>query len=245
MLIINGGLPRSGTVLVGNLVRLMFERRGIRWTRYNPQERRHLPEFLSIVRSAPANPALIIHTHLIDPQILRTALDRAGAHVIWNIRDPRDCLVSLMKLHDLDLEHGLHAMQIYLSHTDCVWTGSPQAVRLRYEDLRADPRHAIKAITQALTFDLADEETEALITATSIEAHRQVMDRLADKTNPHVVTHRTKARAMREDQVTLINDRHIQSGARGRWRDELTPQDQQRANDALHAWVTRFGYDLV
>ncbi|MEM9059658.1 MAG: sulfotransferase domain-containing protein [Pseudomonadota bacterium] len=243
MLIINGGLPRSGTVLVGNLARLMVERRGLRWDRYNPQERRHLPEFLQVVRTYPAEPALIVHTHLIDDAILRAASDRTDARVIWNIRDPRDCLVSLMRLHDLNLNRALHAMGIYLAHAALVWDSDSKVLKIRYEDLRKDTGSLITAIAIALGFALEPGEAVQLQAATSMDRHRSVMKGLSE-TSEQVVTHVTKTRQMREDEVTLINDRHIQSGASGRWKEELAAPEQKRVNEALRPWLDRFGYSM-
>ena len=71
MLIVNGGLPRSGTVLVGTMICEILRIQGYLWQRYNPQERRHLPQFADSVRSWPSDQtALLVHTHVADQAVL-------------------------------------------------------------------------------------------------------------------------------------------------------------------------------
>jgi len=114
MLIVNGGYPRSGTVLVGAIVCEILRLQGRGWERYNPQERKELPDFEKRVRTWPDDgPALLIHTHLANADVLRALAVRQDAVVFWNHRDPRDVLVSLCKLHDLPLKRAVAAVQVY------------------------------------------------------------------------------------------------------------------------------------
>lgn len=240
MLIINGGIPRSGTVLVGNLIRLMLERRGIAWLRYNPQERRHLPEFLEVARRVPPDPAVIVHTHLIDADVLSALGRRDDAVLVWNHRDPRDALVSLVKLHDLTLAHGLRAMRAYCSAAELA-VAHPGCLEIRYAELMSDLARHVERLASALSFTLQAGEVEELIAATSVSAHRQVMTALRDGAVPDMAEHQTRTRVLREDPRTLLNDRHIQSGKRGRWRTELAGAVQPEIAKELAPWITRFG----
>ncbi|MEM7211724.1 MAG: sulfotransferase domain-containing protein [Pseudomonadota bacterium] len=241
MLIINGGLPRSGTVLVGNLIRLMLEDQGLPWKRYNPQEPRHLPAFLRVVRECSEDCALIVHTHLIDAEILSAICARDDAVLIWNHRDPRDALVSLMKLHEITLEWALKAMGVYCSAAATALT-TQRCLEVRYTDLVSDLTVQIEMLAQALSVTLRTEETEALIERTSAAAHRKVMFALAEGTMPGMSEVPTRNRMLREDPKTLLNDRHIQSGKNGRWRTELSAEAQSRVQVELANWVKRFGY---
>lgn len=241
MLIINGGMPRSGTVLVGNLIRLMLDSRGIAWRRYNPQERRDLPEFLDLVGQS-FEETVIVHTHLIEGDILKVLQARNDAVLIWNHRDPRDALVSLRQLHDLTFEQGIEAMRIYCSATEIAHT-SAVCLRVRYEELVDQLPAHIQRLAQSLGLDLVVGELDALIEGTSPSAHSGIMHRLRAGSQPGAKHIQTKRRVLREDTTTLVNDRHIQSGKSGRWKQELTPQEQRKVSKALSRWIRLFGYD--
>lgn len=242
MLIINGGIPRSGTVLVGNLIRLMLESRGIRWARYNPQEPRHMPDFLKTVQTAPAQPVLIIHTHLINQDILNAIAVRDDAILLWNHRDPRDALVSLAKLHDLDLPRALHAIRIY-AQAASIAVNTETCIEIRYDALTTLPEQHITQLGDALGFQLTTDEIAKLRSQTSVDAHASVMNQLRKGALPTARTLNTKKRLLHEDPKTLVNDRHIQSGKNGRWRTELRETQQAEVNASLARWISAFGYD--
>lgn len=242
MLIVNGGIPRSGTVLVGNLVRLMLERRDIPWKRYNPQEPRDLAGFLQTVRTAPSQPALIVHTHLIAPEIIDALANRKDAVLIWNHRDPRDALVSLAKLHDMALPEAIHALKLYCIAAETA-LAARHCIEIRYDALTTDTQAHIQLLAKALHFRLPPGETEALLQETSTDRHRGVMVQLTKGALPGMQSIQTKRRTMTEDPKTLINDRHIQSGKTGRWHNELTAEQQTKVQTALAHWISTFGYD--
>ena len=241
MLIINGGMPRSGTVLVGNLIRLMLERRGIGWRRYNPQERRHLPNLLKLAQTPITKGSIIVHTHLINAEIIECLERRDDTVMLWNHRDPRDALVSLMQLHDLSLEDGIEALHVYGHATEIAHT-APSALKITYERLIEDLAGHIHQFASHLRFTLQPGEVDDLIRSTSPKAHSGVMQQLNDNTLEQTRTIQTKRRMMREDPKTLINDRHIQSGRIGRWHTELPGETHDDVNAELAHWIRLFGY---
>ena len=238
MLIINGGMPRAGTVLVGNLVRLMLERRGILWQRFNPQERRHLPQFLDLTLRR-FDHAVIVHTHPIDGDVVSALRARDDAVLIWNHRDPRDALVSLMQLHDMSLEHGLKAMQVYGAATEIAHT-SHDCLKFTYEALIKDVPEHIALLAQAMGFRLEDGEVDALVEQTSTTAHSRIMSGLQTGAQTDGRELQTMRRVLREDPTTLVNDRHIQSGKSNRWQRELPADAQRQATRALSRWIRLF-----
>lgn len=243
MYVINGGIPRSGTVLVGEILRGLLHRRGYNVLRVNPQERRHLPEFAQHIAEAEGRPAVLAHTHLVNSDCLEALARRDDGVVFWNHRDPRDALVSLIRLHDMSLEQGLHSMEVYLTAADIARTAD--GVRaIRYERLVADtPRH-IRRIAEVLGFEIDDAEVSALAEATSPARHAQIMQTVRAAASDRITTVKTLMREMREDPQTLINDRHLQSGRPGRWRDELSPEAQELVNERLSTWINAYGYEL-
>ena len=241
MFIVNGGIPRSGTVLVGELLRSMARRRGHDVRRLNPQERRNLPRLARHIAEDSATPATLIHTHLIDQPCLDALAARPDATVFWNHRDPRDATVSLIRLHDMTLEQALHSMEIYLDAADLA-RRHPGVRQIRYERLVADTPGHITRMAEALGWSVQDRETEALVEATSLQRHAGIMQSVRAGTQQDVKTIRTLRREMREDAATLINDRHIQSARPGRWKEELTGDAQTLVTERLARWIDAYGY---
>lgn len=240
MVIINGGLPRSGTVLVGAIICAVLRRQGRRWLRFNPQERRDLESFADRVRTWSGPDVLLVHTHLIDNCVLAALASRPNSLLVWNHRDPRDALVSLCQLHDMALTDGLKAMHVYLGAGRLAATAR-HVIRLRYETMMADPSGTIRRLAGCLGEELDEASISQIASETSSDSHAQVMHALAHGTRPgHRVT--TMRRTMIEDPETLINDRHIQSGASGRWLRELSEADQALVAQALGPAVAELGY---
>lgn len=241
MFIVNGGIPRSGTVLIGEILRALMRRRGHDVRRLNPQERRNLPRLAQHIRNDPSKPATLVHTHLIDQTCLDALAGRSDAVLFWNHRDPRDALVSLMCLHDMSLEQALHSMEIYLGAAD-IARHHPDCRQIRYERLVADtPRHICR-IASVIGWQIQEDEVASIAEATSATRHADVMRAVRNGQAPDVQNIRTLRREMREDAATLINDRHIQSGRPGRWRAELSEEDQDRVTARLARWIDAYGY---
>ena len=243
MFIVNGGIPRSGTVLVGEIIRALLHRRGLEVLRYNPQERRHLPEFANKISEAPVNATTLVHTHLIDQTCLDALTARDDAVVFWNHRDPRDALVSLIRLHDMPLEQALLSMEVYLTAADLPKRWG-KALGIRYERLVANVDQHVLGIANTLGYEAQPSEIASIREATTPDAHAKIMRKLQKGTVDETRHIRTLYRDMREDKETLINDRHLQSGQHGRWKTELSPEDAQIVNERLGRWIEGYGYDL-
>ena len=243
MLIINGGVPRSGTVLVGQIVSALLARNGIERARYSPQEPRHLPEMARRVAGWAGPGALLVHTHLADRRVLAALAARSDAVVFWNHRDPRDALVSLRRLHNMPLERALIAMELYL-RADALVAQSGLARRFRYETLVGDVPGAIGTIAADMNLSVTADDVAEIQDQTTPERHAAVMRAVAEGTAPDVAELKTLFRTLREDPDTLINDRHIQSGRAGRWRDELSPAEQAQVAARLAPWIRALGYAI-
>ena len=243
MFIVNGGIPRSGTVLLGEMLRALMRNRGLGIQRYNPQERRHLPAFADYIQQAPPDPAVLVHTHLIDQTCLDRLARREDAVVFWNHRDPRDALVSLIRLHNMPLEQALHSLEVYLRATDLV-RACGHAHGVRYERLVTDVPGHLRRAAAVLGWQPDAAEVETIVEATSPQAHAQVMRDVQNGERPALQIVQTLFREMREDGETLINDRHIQSGQAGRWKTEMDPKAQALATDRLRPWIEAYGYQL-
>lgn len=243
MFIVHGGLPRSGTVLVGTIIRALLFRNGLGFTRLGPQERRDLPRYADLIGTRAPMPATLSHTHLIDRACIAALAGRTDATVFWNYREPRDVLVSLMRLHALDFGHALRSVEVFLrSEREIAKAGL--GIRIRYEDLVADPAGHVRIIAETTGLPAAPDIVDQIAAETAPERHKAIMQGLRDGLVPNQRTLPTLHRPLREDPDTLINEHHIQSGAPGRWRQELTPEQQDRAGTHLGRWIEVLGYTL-
>lgn len=123
-----------------------------------------------------------------SPRIFKTHLHRGwlppGARAVYVERDPADVAVSYYHLYRdyLGFEGGLEdfvarfiAGEVqYGRWADHVasWAGGPGVVRLFYEDLRRDPRPAIRQIAALLGVPVSSERVEAVVRATGFERMR-------------------------------------------------------------------------
>ena len=243
MFIVNGGIPRSGTVLVGEIIRALLRRQGREVKRYNPQERRHLPAFAEKISKASDEETTLVHTHLIDQSCLDALAARDDAFVFWNHRDPRDALVSLIRLHEMPMEKALNSLEVYLSAADLPRKWG-RAFGIRYERLVANVPAHIRRIAETLGLVIDQAEVERIHAATSQDAHARVMRKLQDRGAEGTTRIQTLYREMQEDPETLINDRHLQSGRSGRWKTELDTDAQALVTERLRPWIDAYGYDL-
>ena len=103
MLIFNMGIPRSGTTLVLNVLRGIHEKMARKCRVLNPGTG---AEVDTAIDTEQQNENLILHCHVITDKVIERSR-RPGCAAIFNIRDPRDVVVSQMKLHDVGLESAI------------------------------------------------------------------------------------------------------------------------------------------
>ncbi|MEL6997776.1 MAG: hypothetical protein AAFP68_05890 [Pseudomonadota bacterium] len=244
MIILNAGVPRSGTVLVNAILRQLFERNGVRIGQSNPHGKQ-LPMLIRRLQQAghDRHKTILVHTHTWNAE---TAALVAGSPYVTgfiNFRDPRDVCVSLMKLHDHDFDAAAQMVETNFR----IFEQASQAACMMvipYELLIADRPGHIFQIARRLGLWPGLDEIAEIDAATSVDTHKAVMDKVNSGEMDGLTRRQNTNRVMTEDSRTLINDRHIQSGAKGRWRDELTDAQQNAANERFHDILTRYGYEL-
>jgi len=226
MIVFNAGLPRSGTVLVGAIVRAMFEGEGATVTQHNPHgmELAVLLSKLLETRSEGAQVDLI-HTHGWPDVLPHEFLANDNVTGFLCHRDPRDVCVSLMGLHDMTFEE---AVEFTLGNLSLFYEMRSQTAwpTIDYRDLQGSKLDQIHGIAKHLGFQLSEERAHQIDDATSVARHRAIMERLRAGNVNHLIVRKNRHRDLREDAHSLINDRHIQSGEIGRWRRELSPEQQ-------------------
>ncbi|MEM6663337.1 MAG: sulfotransferase domain-containing protein [Pseudomonadota bacterium] len=242
MIILNAGVPRSGTVLVNAIVRAVLSAQGAVSQQLNPHAN-ELPHLIRRIQTEGVDRLrnFLVHTHSWDDET--SAMLQASRHLVafGNYRDPRDVAVSLMKLHDLDFDIALEATERYFTGFGRM-TREIDLMVVPYELLVGGKRAMIFQIASHLGVWLTLERVAAIDAETSVDRHKAVMEKVQSGEGDNLKTRENRHRTLVEDGTTLINDRHIQSGAHGRWRTELSADQQSAAQERFAPLLKRYGY---
>ncbi len=242
MIVLNAGVPRSGTVLVNAIIRELYKLAGREIRLANPLQS-ELPELIADLQRTGADETeiVLIHTHTWDAETAR--LLRGSRHVTGtiNFRDPRDVCVSLMRLHDHEVEQAAQTVEAYFDFVSAT-VACVNLMVIPYELLAAEKRAHIFQIAGRLRIWPSMRVIERVDSVTSIERHKRIMEKVRAGDVPGLAIRQNSKRQMSEDTESLINDRHIQSGASGRWRNELPPDVQKALTARFAPILKRFGY---
>jgi hypothetical protein len=233
LLYLNGGMPRSGTVWVMNVIQKLGSLTGRSMKRMNantPQE------VEAAVRSYSYGTHTLVHFHDVPdvvPQVSRESFVR----IFYNFRDPRDVVVSQMRLHDVSFEAAVEKVQIAIAHFANIFKAE-RVLIIPYFHILESPRAVIHFVANHMGVVVKQEHLALVEEATSIERHREKMEKvLRGEGNLHSTN--TGVRDIKHDSETFINDRHIQSGKIGRWKEELSEDQQVQVNEAFKEFVEK------
>lgn len=242
MIILNAGIPRSGTVMVNAILRQILKTTGAFVTQANPHGE-ELPQLIRDVQRSGKDKYRSVLIHLHTWHTGATALLAGSPFVTGfvNYRDPRDVCVSLMRLHDHDLQTATTMTTNAFIHFESTVEALDLMV-IPYELLVQNPGAHIFQIGRRLGIWLGMEEIERIRQETSADKHAAIMKKVQAGALENLQSRANTNRVLIEDPRSLINDRHIQSGAAGRWRTELSETDQRRVNDVFAPLIQRYGY---
>ncbi len=241
MIIFNMGIPRSGTIWTFNIIRNLLTMDG--------QEYKHIsvngPQQVDMVLHALADLAhqsdtnWIMHFHDVTDLAIQTS-EKFDVRPFFNFRDPRDVVVSQMRLHDLAFEDAV--MMTDEAYVQFERVGQmPNVMLLPYEHLKAHTPAMVFQIATRLGFVVGTHQVQEVVEQTSLERHRQIVDSISTA-QANIESINQGSREIRIDQEHLLTDRHIQSGAIGRWKSELTSAQQSRCCDQFEPIVDALGF---
>ena len=235
-LILSLGVPRSGTILIFNVLREALALRGIPFTTVNT----NYPETTAFLSGYDFSGRVLMHAHNVLPEVQKV-LSRPDVQAFFNYRDPRDVLVSMKKLHDYDFQKCMELVEISFAQLTTA-RRFPGVMFIPYPHLMAAPETLIFQVAQKAGVFLGLEEVARIRKATSIENHTKIMKQVGSEQVP-VQVRRNPKRTMRESTVHFINDRHIQSGRSGRWMRELTAEEQGIATRHFKPLLLELGFE--
>lgn len=159
---------------------------------------------------------------------------------VMNLRDPRDCAVSLAHLHDQDIETAAKNIANYHGQMR-FFRARTNPLMVRYEHLVANKSAFVDQIALHMGFNLQPAQIRQIDVDTSFEKMRDIVQTVADGKG-RIRSIGGRNRVVRENPDTFITDRHIQSGKSGRWLEETTAQDQAHLNEILTPIAVSMGY---
>lgn len=236
MLVMSLGVPRSGTILVFNILREILTRRNVTFRQVNT----NYPETTAFFADYDYGDNVLMHAHNVLPAV-QQAIPRKDVITFFNFRDPRDVLVSMMRLHDYTYEKCRELTDISFNHFR-IARRFRRVTMIPYDHLVASPETFIFQLGQRLGILLPLFMVEEIRQATSLEEHRKVMRDVA-RAKDGVQVRRNPKRTLKESTTHFINDRHIQSGRSGRWRKELTAAQQRDATEHYRPLLVELGYE--
>jgi Sulfotransferase domain len=179
----------------------------------------------------------VIKSHTIS----QTTLDwiNAGrAKVVCTYRDPRDCVVSLMKFVGEDMTmtsrriaEGINYLKLYQKAGNTFF--------VRYEQVMADPLGQIEQIGRHLGVDVDQATLREIEKANSIQSSKKICQDLHKRPEENVLRSGTH----RVDPVTNLHDNHIYNAKIGRWKEELSDAQGESLTKFFRPWLVALGYE--
>jgi hypothetical protein len=170
-------------------------------------------------------PAWEVFAQLAEPTILLT------------LRDPRDAVLSQVNRFNTSFQQAAKAISMCCNRfMQCAQAGHPI---LRYEDGFFQNSETIRRIAEYIGVALDNAVIDRIRDRFSTESVHAFAERLPDlpaervKGDPTVDLY---------DEVTQIHRGHIGDGSVGKWRHQLTGEQQMAITDHFAPFLTRFGY---
>ncbi|MCA9040942.1 MAG: hypothetical protein KDA65_11390 [Planctomycetaceae bacterium] len=232
------GIPRSATTWAFNVCRHLYDFQGRQYKIYNPGDYLEMEE---LVATLDLQEDAIIHGHDLTPNLRELAkLDHVRP--FFNYRNPCDIVVSQIKLHDLDLEMAMQITANAYTYLEPAMA-MPGIMLIPYDHATTQQEAIIYQMATKLSIFLPLNKAREIAEATSFEKHKKVMENVNQEEAEDVGVMYTSSRKIRFSETHLINDRHIQSGKNGRWREELSPSDQQKVLERFTPLLKVLGFD--
>ncbi|MBX7187308.1 MAG: sulfotransferase domain-containing protein [Vicinamibacteria bacterium] len=232
MIVINAGVFSSASTWVSNIARGLLQASGggpviSAYADSLTEVRRPLP--------LPDDMHLMLKTHHIKRDLL-LLIAAGAAKAIVPMRDPRDCIVSLMQRFHRSFDAALRDVSSSLAHIDAI--PSQGVLALRYEDRFAEKRETILKIAAFLGVNSRPETVAKLHHDFSVAEVSALVARIPTMPEGDIVR--------RVDSIahknTGLHTNHITDTLSGKYARLLTPSQLRIAEDALFHALEKHGY---
>lgn len=241
MVVVNIGMPRSGTlwrykivrdlVIAGGGTDGMTIRRKYLLSPFLHKPNADIPT-LKPWRLIPASiPSMlgetyVLNTHARPREYANRLLERGKLKAVYGYRDPRDCILSILEygrrakpvysnifLKIKTVEDGIKFLQPYLETWDA-WNSTSNTLVLKYEDMLNDFEKTISQITNYLGLQIKPQDIER-ITKQYLPAQKP-------------------AEGVRT---------HFEHGQAHRFREQFMDEELSMLRDAYAGYLEKMGYE--
>jgi len=160
---------------------------------------------------------------------VKLAIDLGMMKAAFILRDPRDVAISLydhgewIRRENIPSRTGFgalttidKAMQVALYYAQLweLWMKSQRAPFVRYEDLLRNPYEEMERVSLHIGISVPEERLRAIIERYQIS-----------------------------NRANWQQDLHFNVGKAGRWKERLSPEQQQKATELFGDYLARMGYE--
>ena len=242
MIIINIGMPRSGTLWRYNILReLIVSNGGVDGLEIRNKYKLHYflgknnsdvnnlkPErFFPILVPSILGDIFVVNTHA-KPRPTTKLLIRLGmVKAVYGYRDPRACILSMMEysqralpsysanfLENKSVEQFVKYMDLYHKVWEG-WMGVESALIIKYEDMLIDYYSEVERITNYLGIDTGNKKTA--------ESIKKYIPRNKSEDGPHM---------------------HLEHGEAERFRERFSSEELSYINQEFGPYLHKMGYRL-
>jgi hypothetical protein len=164
---------------------------------------------------------------------------------LYSYRDLRDVAYSMAhkfaaSFHTAAVERGF--VDRCLSN-DRFWTGQPNVLVQRYEQMFTDPPATVRQIAEHMGLSVTPAAAARVADQFSLEHNRARTAALAAALAEQGYDLTDPANALRYDPKSLLHWNHLRDGSVGRWRSDARPEEVAFLRDRCGAWLIDRGYE--
>ncbi|TAF51200.1 MAG: hypothetical protein EAZ61_11175 [Oscillatoriales cyanobacterium] len=186
---------------------------------------------------------LLIKAHL-PSEATHQAIAQGHIKNIFTYRDPRDSLSSRIRFEACDVQEFqdffrvLGIVRANLGLMDR-YQADGRSLLIPFDRIMDEPAAEIARIAAYLEREITPDHSCQIAADIGVDRARQVVGELEHLTPSD--TFQTANRTI--ERTTLLQTGHINGAKTGRWRDDLTPEQQLAAHLVLGRWLIDLGYE--
>lgn len=179
----------------------------------------------------------VIKSHYVEPDAAEIVMNSASA-IFLSVRDPRDCVASLMRHHGEGFEEALESVAASARFCERL-RHAPRSRVFTYEARFMDAPGTIASIAALTGLPVSSEAAEGIFS--SLQRHK--VEELISKLDTLPGRRVTPNSDDTWDDETHWHRHHAnRDGRSGIWRDCLTEEQTAAVDERLADWMPLFGY---